>query len=382
MDKWQTRPRRRLALAFLICASVAITSLVLSNSLRASLEMIAGSTFPAEKVAESILYNSSSDESDSSNRQSHCALLFFGLPRAFESLTLPSLRKNVLPYNADCHVYVHFYQQEREAAGRAGRGGDIHPGEIYKLKDYVQTIHFQEEREAHFYEQRRDILRKIRTTTDENGNLLYMPWKEKSFRKESAINIIKMWHSIESVWNLAEEHAQKEEIHYDIIAVLRSDVVYVTPLRLDEYATSESVVVPGFAKFPVNDRLIYGPYKGVRIWASQRFSRMDDHVRTSEEGYGIHDERFLNHTIFPAIEQALNNDNAIFDHPDMCFMRARVDETIWLNDCDRNALPSVAEKIGNLTDVVGLVEAAIGRSCNGPPTKLNSQVTHLNCSRL
>lgn len=369
-------------MVFLICTLVAIASLVLSNSWWISVGVNPASSFPAGIVADTIPQNASVNESDTVIRQPNCALLFFGLPRAFASLTLPSLQKNVLPYNTECDFFVHFYQQKHEAAGRAGRGGEIQPDEIYQLEQHVQKIHFLGELETEFWEQRRDVLRKIRTTIDENGNLLYLPWKEKSFRKESATNIIKMWHSIESVWNLAEKNARKEGIHYDTIAMLRSDVVYVTPLRLDEYATANTVVVPGFAKFPVNDRLIYGPYEGVRIWASQRFSRIDEHVRTSVEGYGIHDERFLNHTIFPAIEHALKNDKAIFDHPDMCFLRARVDQTIWVNDCDRIMTPKKTEKVGNLTEMVELVEAAIGRSCNGPPRKLTNQVTDLNCTRL
>lgn len=380
-ENTQTRPRPKMVLTLVMIATITIASLVLSNSLRLSVNIASKTVIPIYIAEESIQRQPvNGNESDSRAQTSNCALLFFGLPRAFASLTLPSLRVNVLPYNTDCHVYVHFYQQEREAAGRAGQGGSIDPDEIYQLKEYVQKIHFRGETEEQFWEQRRDILHKIRNTKDNNGNLLYMPWKEKSFRKDSAINIIKMWHSIESVWNLATEHAQKEGIHYDTIAVMRSDVVYVNPLRLDEYASSSNVVVPGFAKFPVNDRLIYGASEGVRIWASQRFSRMDEHVLASEDGYGIHDERFLNRTIFPAIEQTLKNDNAIFDHPELCFLRARVDETIWINDCDRNALPTITEKVGNMKKLVGLVETAIGRRCHSPPRKFNNQVTYLNCS--
>ncbi|GAX23109.1 hypothetical protein FisN_25Lh052 [Fistulifera solaris] len=414
MANAELKPRRRLAVTLLLLLSIAVTSLVLSNSLWISIDMVTGSSFPADVVADEIYGNESNvtelmpanesvvidnlpikesvvadalpanesvTESSSNNEQKHCALLFFGLPRAFESLTLPSLRKNVLPYNKDCHIYVHFYQKEREAAGRSGRGGDIHSDEIYQLKQYVEKVHFLEESEAQFLKKRGDMLRKIRTTTDDNGNLLYMPWKEKSFGKDSATNIIKMWHSIESVWNLAEEHAQKEGIRYETIAVLRSDVFFLTPVRLKEFATSDTVVVPGFAKFPVNDRMIYGPYEGVKIWAAERFSRVDEHVRTNEEGYGIHDERLLNRTIFPAIREALQNDKAIVEHPTMCFLRARVDESVWLNDCDRSVLPSVTKAIGDLNDIAVSVETALGRSCEGPPKEYNKQVTYLNCPR-
>jgi hypothetical protein len=35
-----------------------------------------------------------------------CAINLFGLPRAFRSLTLPSLIKNVIELNADCDYFV------------------------------------------------------------------------------------------------------------------------------------------------------------------------------------------------------------------------------------------------------------------------------------
>ena len=381
MDNADFKLPKRLAITLLFCVSMAVTSLLLSNSLWISINMVGASNFPTNVVTAEIPANTSVIENDEKSQQSHCALLFFGLPRAFESLTMPSLLKNVLPYNKDCHVYVHFYHKEREAAGRSGRGGDMNADEIYLLQQHVEKAYFVAETESQFWEKRRDVLHKIRTTKDENGNLLYIPWKEKTFSKDSATNIIKMWHSIESVWNLAEEQARKEGIRYDNIAVLRSDVMYVTPLRLNEHATSNSVVVPGFAKFPVNDRMIYGPYEGVKIWAAERFSRIDEHVRTNEEGYGIHDERFLQRTIFPAIQKALQNDSAIVDHPTLCFLRARVDQSVWLNDCDRNVLPSVRRSIGNVNKLVVLIEKSLGRSCEGPPKKYNKFVTYLNCSR-
>jgi hypothetical protein len=44
-----------------------------------------------------------------------CAINLFGLPRAFRSLTLPSLIKNVIAVNADCDYFVHYYQVTQEA---------------------------------------------------------------------------------------------------------------------------------------------------------------------------------------------------------------------------------------------------------------------------
>jgi hypothetical protein len=66
-----------------------------------------------------------------------CAINLFGLPRAFRSLTLPSLIKNVIELNADCDYFVHYYHVTNEAAGRSGQGGTIDPYEILLLKNTV-----------------------------------------------------------------------------------------------------------------------------------------------------------------------------------------------------------------------------------------------------
>ena len=47
-------------------------------------------------------------------------------------------------------------------------------------------------------------------------------------------NIVKMWHSIEQAWNLMESHARQENIQYTRVAMLRSDVVYMTPIDIWE----------------------------------------------------------------------------------------------------------------------------------------------------
>lgn len=65
-------------------------------------------------------------------------------------------------------------------------------------------------------------------------------------------NIVKMWHSIEQVWNLMEQHAQQAHITYDRVAMLRSDVVYMTPIDIWDTGTwgtvdqhNQVAVIPG-----------------------------------------------------------------------------------------------------------------------------------------
>ena len=65
-------------------------------------------------------------------------------------------------------------------------------------------------------------------------------------------NIVKMWHSIEQAWNLMESHEQSENIQYTRVAMLRSDVVYMTPIDIWETEkmgirdrTNNVAVIPG-----------------------------------------------------------------------------------------------------------------------------------------
>ena len=228
-------------------------------------------------------------------------------------------------------------------------------------------------------------------------------------------NVIKMWHSQDRVWNLMEggweEKRRKEtnpkndgmdndiigensrtesnDNHYDRVTMLRLDVVYVTPidiwrsrrdyniekirtdgighLRRVNITTSNydpyfidsdenlSALIPGFAMFPVNDRMISGPYHAVKVWASERFERAESHVMearlkiknvqgdnnqttvaaaastTSEiiippkisVGKGLHDETSVAKTLLPAI---INEHNiSVHVDPDLWFMRVRAD---------------------------------------------------------
>ena len=77
-------------------------------------------------------------------------------------------------------------------------------------------------------------------------------------------------------------------------------------------------------------RLFYGPFEAVRIWATERFSRIEQHVRTYEPGWGMHSERFLGSSIFTAIR---DTGIKIIENSDICVMRARANLSIRLNDC-------------------------------------------------
>ena len=310
-----------------------------------------------------------------------CALIFYGLPRAFESLVLPSVRKNVLETNPACDVYVHFYNQTLDRPGRSGNGGPIDPGEVYLLDEHAGTVFYQGETEADFWEKRGDLLDKIMTAKDSKDRLLYFPWKEGTYNNGTIGNIIRMWHSVESAWLLMERESMRHNIQYKRVAMLRNDVVYLTPIYLDEFATDDTAVVPGFGRYPVSDRMVYGPYEAVRIWASERFQRMDEHARwilENDEGRALHSETFMNVTIFPAMRKVLGSSlGSIVEHPHLCFIRGRAGD--YIPKRPTVTLQSIGAGIGSIMD---RLEDVLGRRCNGWPYRIEQRgFKAVNCAR-
>lgn len=338
-----------------------------------------------------------------------CAINFFGLPRSFESLVLPSIIKHVIEPNSGCDYYVHYYHMTEEAAGRSGQGGVINPTAILLLKDavleaaasrgeYAPIVEFVYDTDADFWKLYKDLIEKIRTTKV-SGKYLYFPWKARTYQHPvTTDNIVKMWHSIQSVYQLMERTATAtKNIQYTTVAMLRSDVVYANPIDIHDAASKndsssssspsgakqhQPVTIPNFGKHPVSDRIIYGPAAAVKIWATERFARLESHVQYVQEhdpGWGMHSERFMNTTIFPAIREIAIT---VRQHPTLCFLRARADETVWVSDCEGPAsvsAPSIRRALGD--DMRLVVERAIGRKCRGEITRLSKNVKSLDCSR-
>jgi hypothetical protein len=363
-----------------------------------------------------------------------CAINFYGLPRSFKSLVLPFVIQNVLLPNAryNCDFFIHHHIRMVDPGGRDGRSGAIDPEDIFLLEEAIQAVHYNSSNtranvaknvmtqqhnvatpplivfanttEEDFLHHYKSFLHEIHSARGPDGNLLYVPFRHPSYKNDTIDNVIKMWHGQESVWNLmvANNHGDGERTvassspkHYSRVAMLRSDVVYVTPIDIfkiparQDSAKSKNkqgffswlmtsgtnvqgdddddgsggwdyknavAVIPNFARHPVNDRMIYGPYDAVKIWASERFLRLPtQHLRNLQQherdrhsindtstskikagislrqGDGVHSERFLCFTIFPAIRNA---GIEIRSDPDLCFLRARADESIRFADCD------------------------------------------------
>jgi hypothetical protein len=299
----------------------------------------------------------------SASPRRRCALNFYGLPRAFKDMVLPSLKANVIPRNAryGCDYFVHFYNVTYEAPSRSGKGGIIVPEDVYLLRQAVHDealrtgrplpyVGFTLDTEESFERNQRDILQLIRKNYTDVANPFFS--EQKSFTVETYVNIIRMWYSIAAAWESMEKHASSHGFKYERVAMMRSDVVYLTTIDVfiaapASDALSEVVldtlnnqaIMPGFAKYPVNDRMFYGPYEAVKIWATGRFSRLEDYVYRL--GKPLHSERFLEAMILPAIrERAIS----VGEDPRICFLRARADRYVW-NDCRQGASKKILERL-------------------------------------
>jgi len=264
-----------------------------------------------------------------------CAINLYGLPRKFKDNVLPSLRHNVISVNRRyrCDYFVHYFDvefEESESLADAGEinkdtktyarggnaGGALHPEEIFLLREAVgggSLVQFTTDTNEEFATQRKDYIDEIVFGT--NGDQASNPYfvQEPSYTDRSLLNILKMWHSQDRVWNLMNQNGAGR-FKYKRVAMLRLDVIYTQPIDVYKIPTEEvpddynqeylddlrmyrrtkkkidyfynygtndqpqHCVVPGFKSFPVNDRYFAGPYEAVEIWARDRFARARKHV--------------------------------------------------------------------------------------------------------
>jgi hypothetical protein len=164
------------------------------------------------------------------------------------------------------------------------------------------------------------LLRKIRNESEDNPFI----WKDPTFTVGTHVNIIE-----DVALNcfrvgchegacFIEGHSRDERV-----AMMRSDVVYLTPIDIFKSAPDgnvrylqQQVLVLGFALRPINDRMFYGPYEATEIWATGRFPRLDEYIYTMHRQ--LHSEQFLDALIFPAIRA---KSISVDLDPGLCFWR-------------------------------------------------------------
>ena len=85
--------------------------------------------------------------------------------------------------------------------------------------------------------------------------------------------MIQQWHSIHSAWKVVEQSEIANNKQYDTVRVLRSNVVFVTPVPIEGY--TQGITFLAFARTPCNNQLACGERDDMQIYAAER---LEDHM--------------------------------------------------------------------------------------------------------
>ena len=187
-----------------------------------------------------------------------CALLFFGLIKSFSNLVLPSIRENILQNNPSCDIFLHTYNFTNIPPNI--RNNESKDDLEYRVNDvYLLTGNVVVEDVNFVYKKRGKDMSMVKKYS-------YLGWGACCLSTE---NMIKQWHSIESVWNLMEETSAKMPLsQYKRVGLFRSDILYITPINISD----SRAALPAFSSwYGVNDRIFYGCYEHAKVWATMRF---------------------------------------------------------------------------------------------------------------
>ena len=115
-----------------------------------------------------------------------CALLFFGLPKVFDDVVLPSIQKHIIEPNNECDVYAHTYNISITNNERNGEdAAAVFPEQAYHLTPNVIMDTIEEFNAVRNLTHFREYFPHIR------------PWTYPT----TMDNMIKQWHSIERVFS-------------------------------------------------------------------------------------------------------------------------------------------------------------------------------------
>jgi len=327
-----------------------------------------------------------------------CSINFFGLPRSFKTMALPSIVKNVLVPNAryNCDIVVHYYNIQFEKPSRFNRGGELDADAVYALEEVSKVIAanagksppsviIKGETKEEFEKKYGDLIKGYKTTKDGNtGELKYFPWKDKSYSEtgKQIDNIVMQWNSIQSAWEFMEEYRKMHGFEYERVAFIRTDAFYALPVDIFQVDkdtfdyNNRYAVIPAFARYPVNDRMMYGPYEAVKIWATERFQRIEHYIDSCEtKGYGMHQERYIGNGILPAIREETGYE--IVENADICFYRTRAADNVLITDCS-DPRGGVVRGIQEI-DQVKLIQDLVHRDCLEVPLDPLGRFIELRC---
>jgi len=241
--------------------------------------------------------------------QNKCALLFFGLPKCFDQAH-ESIKENIISYNPNCDVYLHTYNIKSLPSNKLNKEKDavLNITEVYHLTNNVTMDTMQDFYAKHnltYYRQ-------------------FFPQDQGWLYPTSMDNMIKQWHSIESVWNYMDFFNE----NYTHVGLFRTDQLYKMPIEMSNYYNIDTDYIvranygltnPKYKFF--NDRLIIGTYNYTKIWASYRFSFVEDYLKINDpyvKKRGIHSETYLYFMMKSYIP-----DNSVLVNEEICAHRVR-----------------------------------------------------------
>ena len=287
------------------------------------------------------------------NNGERCALLFFGLIKdSFQTLSLPSIQRNILQPNSHCDIFLHTYNLTDTPVNSRNVELTVHKLNISQV--YLLTTH-----EKLVLEPMDSFERKRNEVLERTRKFSHRAWGKCC---DSHDNMIKQWNSIQGVWDLMQQYEQKQlygnhnyningdgdgsgsgsgdehkipkkmtSNYYHQVGLFRSDVYYTRPIHIFD----SKAAIPNFAHYRgYNDRLFYGSYNNAKIWASQRFNfvnifeeqYMKPYVYKSKDKNGYHSEAF--------VKSLMNHHRVRVELKDHCVWRVRNGEKIWAGDCD------------------------------------------------
>jgi len=282
----------------------------------ANLQLAAFHTTTIEEEIDSEIvsrpFNLTSHDNTMHSKKPACALLFFGLPRLFKMIPLPSILKYIVATNPTCDIYAHSYNVTSIANEKEK---DI-PIKISELRLLTPNIVLDTEQE--FLEQRNQTLHEYYKHFPHHFGNWYFP--------TSMDNMVKQWHSLERVWDLMLQVDQ----NYTQVGLFRSDVFYTNPIDIFD----GDAVIPQFASYPVNDRMFYGKFEYAEIWATHRFRNVPGYLGRAATGQlktyardTLHSEFFMRDGILHAMPVKVQR-------KDICFFRVRGTGDVLTNDCN------------------------------------------------
>jgi hypothetical protein len=175
---------------------------------------------------------------------------------------------------------------------------------------------FQEQRDVEFYHQ-------------------FFPATKGWTFPTSMDNMIRQWHSIESVWKLMTAYEESHSMRFSRVGFFRLDVRYVDSIDISNESLA---VVPSlmhdtiYWSSQLNDRMFYGARDFAEVWATGRFQSVTDYLNWQQTVAptsfisGLHSESFMNYLLREKWELPV-------EEHDVCFERVRASGDVLEDDC-------------------------------------------------